>query len=1203
MGRCFAVGLVVALWTTAAVAAEPVGLSHHGRLLDATDQPVNGQLPVTFSLYSQESNGTAVWSETWQLDFVNGYYAVILGDDPENVIAPALLDSSLHLGIRIGDGPELSPRQRLAASAWALRAKFADALTSGATITNATITGGSVDAGSLKVGGVALFDSDGAWVAPPGTVPFVAAEEVILRDGGDQGIDGSFTATRFISTETVAPPFEVASDALVENLNAHRVGGLTADELVTATDFEASGFLNLVVNSSFEKGDAGALPAGWESVGGAGASTESGGTYGSRSLVLSDSDAGARVGVRQNLLGAADVLSRAGSTFTATVLVRRTDGDSNAVLCLTDGPAPPQSTCATVTGAGTWTRVTLRHTLSETPLGLSVALYAGETADALGTFEFDGLQVTEGPLARAWSPHVSELIGDGQVESSGLAAGAVTTDKLADGAVTTPKLADDAVTSGKIADGAITANKLVPEAVDTLSIRDGAITTDKLYAGAVTTDRLAAGAVDGDRLADGAVTADKLAGASVTSDHLFPGAVDTNALANGAVTAEKLAAGAVGIATIEDGAITRAKIALEAVDADRLAPGAVSSGKLAPLAVGSAALATGAVTGDKIFDGAVGTSKLANDAVTADKLVDGAIIESKLGSGAVTSTKLGAQAVDTAALKDQSVVAAKLAGSAVTETKIAPSAVSSGKLQDLAVTTAKLALGAVGTDRLADEAVTDAKLADGAVVAAKLAPNAVTGPALANGAVSEAKLQDGSVSAGKLVDGAVLESKIGALQVTSGKLATGAVLEDKIGTGAVTTSKLADNAVVTSKLQDDAVTTGKIGALQVTSGKLAVGAVTTDKIGDGQVTNQKIGDLQITGAKLANNSITGGKLVNETVGTAQLAANSVTNAKIADNSLSGGKLTPGSVHGDRLIDGTVTAAKINRAGLDADLVDGLHASSFMRSDTSTSTTGNLGVGGTLSVGGNLGVTGNTTLSGSATVSGAVSAASFNGAIVPGRSDWNTQGTGYGGAAIYNDHSGYDALMIVGGGQAGGVRMVRLWDRLQVEGTLHATDSITSASHISAMGNLYAGNHVVTPHINVSGHQHQNGLTTVVRSFSSGASTTWPLLLRQVHDVNNWGAGGILIEIFTTYYDRARFDYGMYLVRYGYPNNSTEVVTKIGSNVAPWWNTQVYTGNGANYYRDLYLTLPAHYSVTVRMTTGMNVTMDPNNTVQNHVYFH
>jgi len=59
-------------------------------------------------------------------------------------------------------------------------------------------------------------------------------------------------------------------------------------------------------------------------------------------------------------------------------------------------------------------------------------------------------------------------------------------------------------------------------------------------------------------------------------------------------------------------------------------------------------------------------------------------------------------------------------------------------------------------------------------------------------------------------------------------------------------------------------------------------------------------------------------------------------------------------------------------------------------------------------------------------------------FAPSYAAWYSQGTGDGGAAIYNDSGTYKKLMIVGNSSAGGSREVGIWDNLTVSGNTFAT---------------------------------------------------------------------------------------------------------------------------------------------------------------------
>lgn len=94
-------------------------LSVQGTIQESTGAAVeNGDYSLTFKLYTTETGGTPVWSETQsQVNIVGGVYSVILGK-----VTPltAAFDQTYYLGLTVGSGAELIPRTRLTSSPYAL---------------------------------------------------------------------------------------------------------------------------------------------------------------------------------------------------------------------------------------------------------------------------------------------------------------------------------------------------------------------------------------------------------------------------------------------------------------------------------------------------------------------------------------------------------------------------------------------------------------------------------------------------------------------------------------------------------------------------------------------------------------------------------------------------------------------------------------------------------------------------------------------------------------------------------------------------------------------------------------------------------------------------------------------------------------------------------------------------------------------------
>ena len=120
------VGAIIALILVMAIVAlahVPQLISFQGKLYDDTGNPITGQVEVTFRIYNLETGGTALWSETINVESENGLYNVTLGQ----ITALNLdFDGQYWLGVQITGDDELWPRYRLVSVPTAFRAQVAN---------------------------------------------------------------------------------------------------------------------------------------------------------------------------------------------------------------------------------------------------------------------------------------------------------------------------------------------------------------------------------------------------------------------------------------------------------------------------------------------------------------------------------------------------------------------------------------------------------------------------------------------------------------------------------------------------------------------------------------------------------------------------------------------------------------------------------------------------------------------------------------------------------------------------------------------------------------------------------------------------------------------------------------------------------------------------------------------------------------------
>ncbi|NLH38622.1 MAG: hypothetical protein GX445_00970 [Elusimicrobia bacterium] len=161
----------------------------------------------------------------------------------------------------------------------------------------------------------------------------------------------------------------------------------------------------------------------------------------------------------------------------------------------------------------------------------------------------------------------------------------------------------------------------------------------------------------------------------------------------------------------------------------------------------------------------------------------------------------------------------------------------------------------------------------------------------------------------------------------------------------------------------------------------------------------------------------------------------------------------------------------------------------------------------------------------------------NYALLPSYANWNSYGTGDGGAAIYNDSGDHKKLMIVGNNSGSAVREIGMWDNVTIAGNLTVSGSvsgtITNAGNAdtvdgyhasNASGQIPVSNGIVNTNLNAdlldgidsSGYTRSdifsemdfNNLTTNSRVTSINANANTPFGEAWYTVINNRHRGGV-----------------------------------------------------------------------------------------------
>ena len=186
----------------------PQQITYQGVLTDSTGYPVpDGDYEMSFALYDVPTGGTALWSEAQTVAVSNGIYNVILGQ-AGNELVPIYFNGNCYLGVSVGTDSEMSPRQKITSVGYALRARVADSVATGA-VTTLMIQDAAVDSAKLADSAITESKIGDATVTAAKIQDGAVLEEIMDNDGEGSGLDadkldgldaGSFASAAYVSS-------------------------------------------------------------------------------------------------------------------------------------------------------------------------------------------------------------------------------------------------------------------------------------------------------------------------------------------------------------------------------------------------------------------------------------------------------------------------------------------------------------------------------------------------------------------------------------------------------------------------------------------------------------------------------------------------------------------------------------------------------------------------------------------------------------------------------------------------------------------------------------------------------------------------------------------------------------------------------------------------------------------------------------------
>lgn len=126
--KVFQVALIFLLFIIfAATGQTPGEISYQGRITDSGGTALTGSYNLTFSLYTTDAGGTAIWTEVHNgVNINSGVFSVMLGTKNPFQADHFIQNQNLYLGTRVNSDAEMTPRLKFGNVAFAFKSEFSD---------------------------------------------------------------------------------------------------------------------------------------------------------------------------------------------------------------------------------------------------------------------------------------------------------------------------------------------------------------------------------------------------------------------------------------------------------------------------------------------------------------------------------------------------------------------------------------------------------------------------------------------------------------------------------------------------------------------------------------------------------------------------------------------------------------------------------------------------------------------------------------------------------------------------------------------------------------------------------------------------------------------------------------------------------------------------------------------------------------------
>lgn len=374
IGICLVIGCVGIAW-----GAVPQTLTYQGYLKNTDGTPVNTATNVKFALYSSTSGAGAVWtSSTVSVTPANGIYSIELGP----IDLP--FDRPYYLGVTAGADPEMRPLQALASVPYAMRARSADTVPSGA-ITDSSIAG-TISATKLDLSTVVAKTGD--VMTGPLTLPangLTVGTDQIVASAGNVGIGtaspseklevaGTAKATAFAGDGSGITNIKYAKVALVGQSGANYTSPVAAMTDIAAwcgTPSDTNRCMMKILPGVYDLGSTSLVMTPYVDIEGSGENT----------TILAGTVSNATIPPTSG------VVNGASNAEIRSLTIRNTGTGTYVVAMLNTGGASPKMTNITATTSGGTNNYGVRNS-SSSPVMTNVTATASGGTSSHGVSNF-----------------------------------------------------------------------------------------------------------------------------------------------------------------------------------------------------------------------------------------------------------------------------------------------------------------------------------------------------------------------------------------------------------------------------------------------------------------------------------------------------------------------------------------------------------------------------------------------------------------------------------------------------------------------------------------------------------------------------------------------------------------------------------------------------------------------------------------------